>query len=39
VTAHGIPAAFRRLEVERDGRWEVAENFIPGRSDRVRYPE
>jgi hypothetical protein len=39
VTAHGIPAAFRRLEVERDGRWEAAEAVIPRRSDRVRYPE
>ena len=39
VTAHGIPAAFRRLEVERDGRWEAAEAVIPRRTDRVRYPE
>jgi murein DD-endopeptidase MepM/ murein hydrolase activator NlpD len=39
VTARGIPAAFRQLEVERDGRWETDEAVIPRRSDRVRYPE
>jgi hypothetical protein len=39
VTAHGIPAAFRRLDVERDGRWEAAVAVVPRRADRVRYPE
>ena len=39
MTARGIPAAFRQLEIERDGRWESAETVIPRRSDRVRYPE
>jgi hypothetical protein len=39
VTARGIPCAFRRLEVERDGRWEAIENAIPRRADRIRYPE
>jgi hypothetical protein len=39
VTAQGIPCAFRRLEVERDRHWELAENVVPRRADRVRYPE
>ena len=39
VTARGIPCAFRRLEVERNGRWEPIENAIPRRADRIRYPE
>jgi hypothetical protein len=39
MTAHGVPAAFRRFEVERDGRWELAESVIPHRADRIRYPE
>jgi murein DD-endopeptidase MepM/ murein hydrolase activator NlpD len=39
ITAHGVPCAFRRLEVERDGRWEVVERAIPRRTDRIRYPD
>jgi murein DD-endopeptidase MepM/ murein hydrolase activator NlpD len=39
TAARGIPCAFRRLEIERDGRWEVAESVIPSRADRIRYPE
>ena len=39
VTAHGLPCAFRALEIERDGAWELAENVVPRRSDRIRYPE
>jgi murein DD-endopeptidase MepM/ murein hydrolase activator NlpD len=39
MTARGIPCAFRRLEVERDGRWELAASIIPRRVDRIRYPE
>ena len=39
VTARGIPCAFRRLEVERDGQWQAVENAIPRRAERIRYPE
>jgi murein DD-endopeptidase MepM/ murein hydrolase activator NlpD len=39
MTARGIPCAFRRLEIERDGTWELAESVIPRRVDRIRYPE
>jgi murein DD-endopeptidase MepM/ murein hydrolase activator NlpD len=39
MTARGVPCAFRRLEIERDGRWEMAESVIPRRVDRIRYPE
>jgi Peptidase family M23 len=39
MVARGIPAAFRRLEVEREGRWEPAESIVPRRVDRIRYPE
>jgi murein DD-endopeptidase MepM/ murein hydrolase activator NlpD len=39
MTARGIPCAFRRLEIERDGRWEVAVSIIPRRTDRIRYAE
>lgn len=39
VTAHGLPCAFRALEIERDGAWELAENVVPRRADRIRYPE
>jgi murein DD-endopeptidase MepM/ murein hydrolase activator NlpD len=39
LTARGIPCAFRRLEVEREGGWQLAESVIPRRVDRVRYPE
>ena len=39
VTARGVPCAFRRLEIERDGRWELAEIAVPRRADRIRYPE
>ena len=39
ITARGIPAAFRRVEVERAGRWELAESVIPHRADRIRFPE
>lgn len=38
MTARGIPCAFRRLELERDGRWEPAESVIPRRVDRIRSP-
>jgi hypothetical protein len=39
ITAHGVPCAFRRLEIERDGHWELVEGAIPRRAERVRYPE
>jgi murein DD-endopeptidase MepM/ murein hydrolase activator NlpD len=39
LTAGGVPCAFRRLEVERDGAWIPMHGAIPGRADRVRYPE
>ena len=39
VTARGIPCAFRRLEIERDGRWQLAERVVPSRADRIRYAE
>jgi hypothetical protein len=39
MTARGIPCAFRRLEIERDARWELAEVHIPRRVERIRYPE
>ena len=39
MTARAVPCAFRRLEIERDGRWELAESVIPHRADRLRYPE
>lgn len=39
MSARGIPCAFARVELERDGHWEVAENVVPRRADRVRYPE
>ena len=39
VTARGVPCAFSRLEVERDGRWELAEDVVPRRADRIRHPE
>jgi murein DD-endopeptidase MepM/ murein hydrolase activator NlpD len=39
MTARGVPCAFRRLEVERDGRWELVESHIPRRDERIRYPE
>jgi murein DD-endopeptidase MepM/ murein hydrolase activator NlpD len=39
LTARGIACAFRRLEVERDGEWALAESVIPRRVDRIRYPQ
>ena len=39
LTTRGVPCAFRRLEIERDGRWELVEGAIPRRVDRIRYPE
>jgi murein DD-endopeptidase MepM/ murein hydrolase activator NlpD len=39
MTAGGLPCAFRRLEVERDGRWEAVEDYVPRRVERIRYPE
>jgi hypothetical protein len=39
VTARGVPCAFSRLEIERDGRWELAVDVVPRRADRIRYLE
>ena len=39
LTAAGIPCAFRAYEVERDGRWELVQNGIPGRADRIRFAQ
>jgi hypothetical protein len=36
LVARGIPCAFRRYEVLRDGAWVAVENGIPGRDDRIR---
>lgn len=36
MTARGVPCAFRAYEVLRDGVWEMVENGIPRRSDRIR---
>lgn len=37
VTAAGLPASFRALEVRRDGAWQRESGVIPGRTDRVRW--
>ncbi|HSL33518.1 MAG TPA: M23 family metallopeptidase [Candidatus Limnocylindrales bacterium] len=39
MTARGVPCAFRAYEVLRDGAWELVENGIPRRSDRIRAVE
>ncbi len=39
LTARGLPCAFRRLEVEREGRWVPEEQVVPRRADRVRLHE
>lgn len=36
LVAHGVPCAFRELEVERDGRWERVADHVPRRSERIR---
>jgi Peptidase family M23 len=36
LTAKGVPCAFARYEVERDGRWQSVERGIPLRTDRLR---
>ncbi len=38
-TARPLPGAFRRYEVERDGRWERVERGIPGKDERIRSVE
>ena len=37
VTAKGVPASFRAVEVWRDGAWQRQERVIPGRTDRMRW--
>jgi hypothetical protein len=32
----GVPCAFRRYEVEREGQWRLIENGIPKATDRIR---
>ena len=36
LTAHGIPCAFRKYEVWRDGGWQRVEHAIPKSTDRIR---
>jgi len=36
LTARGVPCAFRRYEVWRDGAWRLVENAIPLSTDRIR---
>ena len=36
LNARGVPCAFRRYDVLRDGAWARVENGIPGRGDRIR---
>ena len=36
LTAKGVPCAFSRYEVERDGGWQLVEGGIPRRADRLR---
>jgi hypothetical protein len=36
LVAHGVPCAFRELEIERDGRWERVADHVPRRSERIR---
>ena len=35
--ARGVPAAFARYAVRRDGRWEDVRDGVPGRMERVRW--
>jgi hypothetical protein len=37
VTAGGVPAAFRAVEVHRDGAWVREERVVPARTDRIRW--
>jgi murein DD-endopeptidase MepM/ murein hydrolase activator NlpD len=37
LTARAVPCAFRRLEVRRDGAWELVTDHVPRRSERIRY--
>jgi hypothetical protein len=36
LMARGVPCAFRRYEVLRDGRWELVERGVPRRLERIR---
>lgn len=36
MTAKGVPCSFRAYEVERDDRWELVEDGVPGRRERIR---
>jgi hypothetical protein len=36
MTAHGIPCAFQRYEVQRAGAWMPVQNGIPNRDERLR---
>lgn len=36
LVASGVPAAFRELEVERDGTWTRVTDAIPAATDRIR---
>lgn len=37
LEARGIPCAFRSYDVLRGGHWELVQNGIPSRDDRVRF--
>jgi murein DD-endopeptidase MepM/ murein hydrolase activator NlpD len=37
VTAQGVPCAFRELQIERTGGWELVRDVVPRRRDRLRY--
>ncbi len=37
LIAKGVPCAFARYDVLRDGRWEPMSGGVPGRSDRIRH--
>ena len=39
VTAKGVPASFRAVEVLRDGAWERETGVVPDHRDRIRWVE
>lgn len=39
AAANGLPCAFRRYEVLRDGVWQMVENGIPKAGERIRYSD
>lgn len=36
-TANGLPCAFEKYEIYKDGEWEIIENGIPTNKDRIRF--